>query len=285
MIDFSTPGEVDRLQIAIKNGINDASFRKQSVRRSHRLSPSWLGEKCVAASWYKYRWAMKPQPNDGRMARYNSKGDPEEEIIADLLRESGWTVRTHDENGDQFAVSDLNGHLYGRVDGLASHPEFTNGVEILFENKYINTRRFVALTKEPLIKADPKYYGQVCLYLKLLNLPAALFMPGNRNDSDIQPILIPRDDSYAENLLRTGENIMFAKVRPARIAENPAYFECKMCDLVSVCHSGAPLDINCRSCINAEPITGGKWKCNKWNAVIPNKEAMEAACSDWQPIA
>lgn len=284
MIDFDTPGERERLQIAIKEGINAASAAKQGVRRSVRLSPSSLGEECTAATWYRWRWAMKPQPLDGRMARYNSKGDPEEEVIADLLRASGWTVRTKDANGNQFSISDLSGHMYGKVDGLVSHPEYTKGVEGLFENKYINTKRFVALTTKPLIEVDPKYYGQVVLYLMHLDLQFALFMPGNRNDSDIQPILIPRDDGYAKSLMRKGETVAQAIVRPARLAENPTHYKCKMCDFISVCHFGAPVDINCRACTYAMPVEDGKWKCGKWNAIIPNKEAMEAACSEFSPI-
>lgn len=285
MIDFATPGAKEKIQIAIKEGVNAASAALNKQRRSVRLSPSSLGEECAAATWYRWRWAMKPQPLDGRMARYNSKGDPEEEIVADLLRRSGWTIHTKDPaTGQQFSVSDLSGHLYGKVDGLASHPEHTKGSQILFENKYVNTRRFIALTTKPLIEVDPKYYGQTVLYLLYLDLPAAMFFVGNRNDGDIEPILIPRDDGYARSLIKKGETVAQAIIRPARIAENPTHFKCKMCDYISICHFGAAVDINCRACVNAFPVENGQWKCGKWNAIIPNREAMEAACSEFTPI-
>lgn len=285
-MDFTFPGVREKIAFALEDGINEVSKNKRVNRHSVRVSPSMLGGTCTARLWYQYRWAKQPKPIEGRQARYNSRGDKEEEHIAGLMREAGWTVDTVDpETNEQFGVTDIFGHLYGKTDGRASHPEHTNGLKLLFECKYINTKRFIHLTSKPLIEADPKYYGQVCLYMMLRDLPAALFVPVNRNDDDIKPKVIPRDDDYARDLLRRAETIVNSKVRPARVAESPAFFECKsMCDYTDICHFATPVDINCRACVNCTAIEGGRFKCDKWNAVIPDRKAIEAACPSFSPI-
>lgn len=285
MIDLTSPSDRERVQTAIKEELNAVSAARRPNRRSVRLSPSMLGDDCVAKTWFNWRWVMKPSENvDGRMARYNEAGEEKEAVVVQLLRDAGWTVEEADENGNQFAVTDLQGHLYGRMDGRAMHPVHTGGQKFLFENKYVNTKRFTTLASKPLIQADPKYYAQICLYMKIDNLPATLFISGNRNDADINPVIIPRDDQYAIAELRKAEAIAASQSRPARVAESAAFFRCKMCEMVSVCHHAAPVDINCRSCINAVPIDGGKWFCNRWQTTIPNREAIEAACSEHSPI-
>lgn len=271
-------------EIKIKEAIDAKASELRPQRFKTRLSPSSLGNECAAANFFDWRWTTPPKPQIGRMARYNELGELHEDRLTRWLRNSGWTVTDKDENGEQLSVTDFNGHLFGRVDGKLSHPEFTNGIEVLGEYKFINTRRFSVLTKRTLKKDDPKYYGQICLYMKYLDLPATLFIPTNRNDDDISPIFYPRDDAYADDLIRKAGEIATTKVRPARIAESPAFINCKICDHVDVCHGNRPPAINCRSCFHCVPTDGGKFFCERWNAVIPGKEEILKACGEYKAI-
>ena len=54
-----------------------------------------------------------------------------------------------------------------------------------------------------------------------------------------------------------------------RIAENEAFYECKFCNFVDICHNGECPEINCRSCRFVQPIENGEWYCNKHNGQIP----------------
>ena len=133
MDDFSSVEYRDRLALQIKSDINAFSSANREVRHSVRLSPSALGGPCTAELWYNWRWATEPAPYDGRSARYTQRGFEEENKIIALLRGAGWTVRDRDEKGKQFGVSDLAGHLYGMVDGLVSHPIYTNGKNLFLK--------------------------------------------------------------------------------------------------------------------------------------------------------
>lgn len=284
-MDFKDLGVRERIERETRDNINQWFSDNRPNRYSTRISPSGLGDECVAELWYKWRWAVEPKPADGRMARYNSRGDKNEADVIAWLRGTGWTVRDIDpETGRQYAVSDLNGHLYGELDGIASHPTLTNGIEILLEFKYVNYKRFAGLTTKALIEADIKYYSQVCTYMYYRDLPACMFIPASRNDEDFKPIIIPRDDTQVALLLDKAKTIMHSKTRPARIAESPAFFKCKFCDMAGVCHHNQPVAINCRSCLHCVPAENGKFACERWGAVIPNKEAVLKACPQHNPV-
>jgi len=283
-MDFSDSAARITVAENIRNDIDEYWSLKRPNRQSTRISPSSLGEECAAQTWYRWRWANAPTKSDGRMARYNSRGEDNETDIIDYLRGTGWTIFDTNEKNEQFSISDFGGHLYGKLDSIGNHPVYTNGINILIEYKYINYKRFAALTKEALQLSDFKYYCQVVLYMDYFNLPATLFMPANRNDEDIKPSIIPADPVQAKVLKEKAYAIMTAKQRPARIAENPSFYKCKFCESVDNCHYNKPLLKSCRSCVNCIPVDGGKFHCNKWNAIIPSKEAILAGCDEWTPV-
>lgn len=284
-MDFRDPTLREKIRREVKNDVNKLFSERRKQRYSARISPSSLGGECVAALWYSWRWATAPAPADGRMARYNSRGEDNEADVIEWLRATGWTVWEKDEaTGEQIAVTDLNGHLYGKIDGIASHPVYTNNIKILLEFKYVNTGRFGKLTLKALIQSDIKYYTQVCIYLEKLDLPACMFIPANRNDEDIEFIIIPRDDTQVKFNMEKARTVMFAKQRPARVAESPAFVTCRICDHLDVCHNNKALAVNCRSCVHCVPTMGGKFHCERWNGTIPSKEAILSACGEYQAV-
>lgn len=268
----------------IRDEINEYWSQKRPNRQSVRISPSNLGEECAAATWYRWRWAIEPPKADGRMARYNSRGEDNENHIIEWLRATGWTIYDRDEKGEQIAITDFSGHMYGKCDSVGNHPIHTNGQNILIEYKYINYKRFSALTTKPLIEADFKYYCQIVLYMDYLGLPACMFFPASRNDEDLKPTIIPADPTQAKMLRDKAHTVMTSKLRPARIAESPAFFKCKICEFIDICHNDKPLVKSCRSCVHCIPIDNGKFHCNKWQATIPSKEAIKAGCDEWVPV-
>jgi len=285
MIDFRDSIVRKKIAANVKTEIFASEAAKRPNRFKTRLAPSSLGEECAAKTWYDFRWVTPPKPADGRMSRYNRKGEENEADIVARLRETGWTVDEIDPaTGEQWAINGYWGHLYGKTDGIASHPVHTEGQRILLEFKYINYKRFSTFINKSLIEADLKYYCQINLYMSELNLPACMFVPENRNDADVTPIIIPRDDAQVDIIRQKADTILTTRVRPARVAESAAFFMCKSCDHVEVCHNGALPTKNCRSCINAMPTDGGKFFCSQWNAVIPNKDAILTACDEWSPV-
>lgn len=287
MIDLSLPGATKMLADQIVSGI-DAATALQG-KHSWRVKPSSLGKECVAAGWYAFRWAKRVN-KPGKVARIFAKGHDTEPRLIDYLRRSGWLIADRDPskigtNFEQWNFKALDGHLSAYLDGIGSHPVITAGAEILIEAKSYNKRRFNLLVSKGNVKlTDYEYYVQVCLYMAGYNLPWTLLICECKDDGDIHVEVIMRDDETAQRALNVGHTIKSNRIRPARVAESAAYHVCKTCDFLGVCHLGEPVEKNCRSCLSCVAIDGGKFYCERWNAVIPNETAIMGACPHHDPI-
>lgn len=197
--------------------------------------------------------------------------------IKRALKRDKWILK-------QYRIKDFGGHMSGYLDGICRHPIWTNNIWILLEFKTYNTKRFSVLVNKSVRISDPKYYGQIVLYMKYMGLPATLFLAVNKNDDDIWPEIVLPDEGTAISLLQIAHTVATSPVRPARIAESPAFFKCKTCIFTGPCHLREPVDVNCRSCTLCAPIDGGKFYCNKWNAQIPDETALLAGCAQHSPI-
>lgn len=264
------PGRIARL---FNRGGNEEKNFSALLRRAGwevRDYTRRLGYHPESDSYITYGWDETPEP-----LVEDVSDNPQH--IAQALKRDKWLLQ-------QWRVKLFSGHMSGYGDAKGRHPEYTNNQWILLEYKTYNTKRFSHLTRNTLEVADPEYYIQVLIYLKELDLPWCLFCAVNKNDDDIEFKIVMRDDAKAEHYIKTAHTVIFSKARPARLAESPAYHGCKFCDFLEVCHLNAPVDINCRSCVNCTPIDGGKFKCDKWGAVIPGEKEMLAGCPSHTPV-
>lgn len=327
MIDFRDDAVRNHIRYGVRTDIETYWQTARGPRRySTRLSPSNLGGECAAETWFGFRWVTAPVVPEGKMERYNSRGEKNEADIVAWLRATGWTVEEYtqrlcyhpesdsycalDWSADigielvdvsaesshvaialkrnkhclkQWAITNFNGHMYGKCDGIASHPVYTEGVRILLEFKYVNDKRYTSLISKPLITTDLKYYNQVMIYLRELGLPAVMFVPANRNNEDLDFIILPYDGAQLDLVYKKAETILTTKVPPAKIAQSAAFYKCKFCEHVDVCHNGAEPAKNCRSCVNCMPTWQGEFYCEKWGANIP-KDTMPVGCHEWLRI-
>lgn len=326
-MDITQPGIAKLLADTLKTAIDNNSAADNPPKFSWRVSPSSLGDECVARQWFKFRWAASVE-KPGRINRLFNRGNGREDYFTALLRREGWEIRDYQqrlcyrkEDNKYFAwdwetdfsnsgyedvscdpwhiaeafrrdkwllrqwkVIDFNKHLSGYFDGKGRHPVYTQNQWIMVEYKTYNTKRFSTVYAHGVKKSDYKYYVQVCLGLKKLDLPWCLFLAENKNDDDIYPEVIMRDDATADRFLTTAHTIITSKARPARFAQSPTHFECKTCDYRGPCHLGEPVARNCRSCRNCTAADGGKFFCDKWQAIIPDENAILAACPNHEPI-
>lgn len=185
----------------------------------------------------------------------------------------------------QYSFSAIKRHMNGNLDGYARHPVYSLGLWYLTEYKEYNTKRFSALTRKSVKEIDYDYYVQIVLYMQAHDLPRCVFVAINKNDDDVHIEIIERDDATANAYMATANSIVYSKVRPARFAESAAHHVCKMCDYLDICHHGVKVEINCRSCLNCIPEDDGRFYCQKWQALIPNKQAILAGCPEHQPCS
>lgn len=290
MIDLTVPGFPRLLADRITAAVDDVTAKPGKF--SWRIKVSALGGPCVAKQWYGFRWVAK-KGIPGKLARIFEDGNTYEPRIVEWLRASGWTVQDKDPSKigtkyEQWNFKALDGHISAFLDGIGSHPEFTEGVDVLIEAKSYNKRRFGELVRHKAVKAaDYEYYVQICCYMEAYNLPWCVFFCVCKDDADLYIEVVPRDPDTATRAMRIATTVRDSRARPGRIAETPSYHKCQQCDFVDVCHLGSTPLRNCRSCVNAIATDGGKFGCATFNELIPNeKHILEFAltCPHYQAV-
>jgi hypothetical protein len=276
------------LSIATQKAITSELYRlldeysldvSPSEHRNH-LGVSVIGDKCSRKLWYSFRW-VKLEQHEPRMRRLFKRGHFEEEKFAAILTWMGFHVRTIDpETKRQYRFSAVNGHYGGSGDSVALLPWFRDdeNFRILVEYKTSNAKYFKELKTKGLKEAKPQHWIQMCGYGNAFRTRYGLYITINKDDDDIYFEFVELDWQLAILMEKKAGDIINATVPPPRIAENPAYFDCRWCHKQGICWYNEPVEINCRSCKNGQPIENGKWRCNLWNAIIPDNAAVEKGC-------
>lgn len=247
--------------------------------RAH-LGVSVIGDKCSRKLWYGFRW-VKLEQHEARMRRLFSQGHYSEHVFSNLLTWMGFFVREIDPATDkQYKFSAVGGHYGGSSDTLALLPWFRNEDDrILCEYKTHNNKSFTKLQKSGLKLAKPLHYAQMCGYGREFKAKYGLYCALNKDNDEIFYDLIELDWNYAGELERKAQDIITAQLPPPKISEQPAYFDCTYCNFQQICHYGAEVEKNCRSCKMATPIDKGEWQCTRFNTVIPTDNiAKEWPC-------
>lgn len=253
--------------------------------RSH-LGASIIGHECERYIWFSFRW-MYYQVFSGRMQRLFQRGHLEEQRIFQWLEGIGFKISEIDDSGKQHRIVFAEGHGGGSLDGFLGIPE-RYGVNvanliILLEAKTQKDKKFSILQGSGVQKEKPMHFIQASVYGRRRNVQYCLYIAVNKEDDDLNVEVIELDWGLADAELAKAEKIINSHFPPRRISENPSLWKCKYCPAVAVCHLGAPVMKNCRSCYNAEAVDAAQWKCNKWNAIIP-PEAIAQGCDAWQQL-
>lgn len=278
---------MDPIGEAIAKAIDKSFHDNQDDGLRNHLGASVLGDVCVRAIWYKFRWA-KVIKHTGRMLRLFQRGHDQEKQVTLWLRQIGAVVHETDpETGKQFRVSDHAGHFGGSSDGIVGNLE-RFGLEGygLLEDKTHNEKSFKQLLTKGVVMSKPGHWVQMQMYMGYLGLKWALYFPVCKNDDHIQPQVIHFKPEAFERYSGRALDIITARKAPPKIREDPSWWVCKFCDFKRVCHEGAELSKNCRSCVfaTAELTGDGVWRCNKFCRDIP-KEFIRKGCDDWTPVA
>lgn len=261
--------------------LNEYSEEKHPSKHREHLGVSIIGEKCSRKLWYMFRWC-KLEQFPPRMKRLFNRGHLEEPKFADILGWMGFHVRTIDKSTNrQYRFSSVSGHYGGSGDSVALLPWFASdeSFRILVEYKTHNKRSFEALKKDGLIKSKPKHHIQMACYAKAFGIRYGLYLAINKDDDDIHFELLELDWNVATLMEKKATDIISSQIAPPRIAENPAFMECKYCPMQGICWYNEKVEINCRSCKHSRPIEKGQWHCGLWNAIIPDRSAIEKGCS------
>lgn len=251
--------------------------------RTH-LGASVVGDKCMRAVWYGFRWAER-ELFEGRMLRLFAHGQREEEVFVELLRKAGAKVWTHDAEKRQFRISGLGGHFGGSMDGVARElpglpSHIPKETPILLELKTHNDKSFKDLLSKGLVASKPRHFKQAQSYMHLSGLKFCLYCAVNKNDEALWFYLFEYDPAVGTSLLLRAETVVFGEGLPPRISETPAWFECRFCAFKDICHAKTPPRINCRTCAFSRPERDGSWSCSKGQTEITDKP--KEGCEQYQ---
>ena len=283
--------------------IGDAYREGNDGHRTH-LGASLIGQECPRAIWYNFHWATKSN-FPGRIIRLFNRGHLEEARFIAILLMIGCQVYQQDENGNQFRISHCNGHFGGSGDGVViGLPEFQPGLPVLTEFKTHGEKSFIELAGKSwrkfidnygtpkAIQFDGKgvreakfeHYVQMQVYMRKMQLTAALYVAVNKNTDDLYAEIIVLDTAVGDQFLDRAAKIIEMNKPPARINNSPGFYKCRLCDHRPVCHLGAAPDINCRTCQFSIAHPDGTWRCTNPQSgidVIP-KEVQLTGCKHYK---
>lgn len=189
----------------------------------------------------------------------------------------------------QYRISDVMGHFGGSLDGIAFFPERYGIPEpILAEFKTNGTGAgFNKLADDGMPIAKPEHFAQTSTYgnkgVAGTKFRYCLYLNINKNDDSLHVEVVKLNHNLGEQMIMKAEQIITSQTPPARLSDNPTFHKCGYCHMKDVCHKGAVVEVNCRSCTFARPVENAEWFCEVHNGNIP-KDFISKACPSYKAI-
>jgi hypothetical protein len=229
---------------------------------------------CDRNIWLTLRWASPPETPSGQRERRFRAGHQYEKWLLDDLRAIGCEVIEIDETtGQQIRIELANGHLRGKLDGIATGlPEAPSAAHVV-ECKSHNDKSFKEVVKKGLREGKPDHFAQCQLYMHGTGINRALYIAESKNTAEQYCERIEYDPAFCLALEARIERIVFAPRPPAK---NEGFW-CGFCNHKSTCLEGAFARINCRTCLHSEPGDGASWRCARFDKALSYTD-MQAGC-------
>lgn len=245
--------------------------------REH-LGASVIGAECERALWYSFRWVTRAR-HTGRLLRLFETGNLAEARFVANLRRIGVTVMDLDPaTGRQWNLRHAGGHFGGSMDGVAiGLPEAPKSWHVC-EFKTHSEKSFTALKKDGVERSKPLHWAQMQVYMHLAGIDRAFYLAANKNTDELYQERIRYDAEAAMRLIAKAERIIGSSCPPTRISEDPAWWQCRMCDHHALCHEGAPAERTCRSCLHATPADQGVWTCARHSIQLTRAD-QQSGCA------
>jgi hypothetical protein len=259
-----------------------AEYSKEKWPSEHRdhLGISIIGDDCSRKIWYGFRWVKLIQ-HDPRIRRLFQRGHREEKQFQAFLLWAGFSFRSVD-GSEQSRISGVGGHYGGSTDDICLI-RWCDDLPIICEYKTHGDKSFADLKEKGLRKSKPQHYKQMSGYGKGFQIKHGLYCAVNKNTDEWYFEFVELDWNLGAELEKKANDIIYSKVPPQKINENPSYWVCKFCDYKDICHHNEVIEKNCRSCEFASPIANGKWHCEKFKDIIP-KTFIPDGCDQYKGI-
>lgn len=257
--------------------------------RAH-LGASELGHACERYLWLSFRWAERPE-FDGRLLRRFNRGKREEAVIIEELRGIGCEVHA-DDGGEQFRAHAVAGHVGGSMDAvLRGLPEAPASWHV-GEFKTHNAKSFKDLQAKGVAESKPQHWAQMQVYMHMNEIDRALYVAVCKDTDELHIERLHRDKDAGARLMAKAERIVRATTPPARMSEDPAWYQCKWCRFHGQCHGTDAPRVNCRTCVHATPVADGealpdgtgRWSCARHKHRAMSVAVQAGGCPDHRVI-
>ena len=291
-VSLDAPGVAKALAKRILEEIDEYCVRTYDGGHRSHLGASLIGRECKRYLWYVFRWCLH-EKTTGRQQRLFNRGHREEARFIEWLEGIGFKVwfENRDEGSNekgefpQYRISDVMGHFGGSLDGIAVLPERYGIAEpVLLEFKTNGTGAgFNKLADDGMPIAKPEHFAQTSTYGKKYNFRYCVYLNINKNDDSLHIEVVKLNHNLGEQMIMKAEQIIMSQTAPARLSDNPTFHKCGYCHMKEVCHKGAVVEVNCRSCAFARPVENAEWFCEVHNGNIP-KDFIAKACPSYKAI-
>ena len=291
-VNLDAPGVAKALAKRILEEIDEYCVRTYDGGHRSHLGASLIGRECKRYLWYVFRWCLH-EKTTGRQQRLFNRGHREEARFIEWLEGIGFKVwfenrdEGPNEKGEypQYRISDVMGHFGGSLDGIAILPERYGIAEpVLLEFKTNGTGAgFNKLADDGMPIAKPEHFAQTSTYGKKYNFRYCVYLNINKNDDSLHIEVVKLNHNLGEQMIMKAEQIIMSQTAPARLSDNPTFHKCGYCHMKEVCHKGAVVEVNCRSCAFARPVENAQWFCEVHNGNIP-KDFIAKACPSYKAI-
>ena len=291
-VSLDAPGVAKALAKRILEEIDEYCVRTYDGGHRSHLGASLIGRECKRYLWYVFRWCLH-EKTTGRQQRLFNRGHREEARFIEWLEGIGFKVwfenrdEGPNEKGEfpQYRISDVMGHFGGSLDGIAVLPERYGIAEpVLLEFKTNGTGAgFNKLADDGMPIAKPEHFAQTSTYGKKYNFRYCVYLNINKNDDSLHIEVVKLNHNLGEQMIMKAEQIIMSQTAPARLSDNPTFHKCGYCHMKEVCHKGAVVEVNCRSCAFARPVENAEWFCEVHNGNIP-KDFISKACPSYKAI-
>lgn len=247
---------------------------KKQERRGH-FGISMIGKPCDRYKWLSFRWVIT-EKYPGRIMRLFRRGNLEEQTVIDDLQNVGIDVREFGANQRNVKIS---GHVKGSIDGIihGGVPEAPRAQHIL-EIKTHSKKSFELLKKEGVQKSKPEHFAQMQGYMLATGIERALYFAVCKDNDEIYTERVKLDREYAKKITEKAVFLSLSEEMPAPLSNDPGWYQCKTCQAHDFCHvSKKTTEANCRTCAHSTPLESGAWRCEKWQAEIP-ETAQKSGC-------
>lgn len=187
----------------------------------------------------------------------------------------------------QYRIAEVNGHFGGSLDGIAIAPERYGLKEpLLLEFKTNGTGAgYTKLVNSGIQLAKPVHFSQMSTYgtNPAYGFKYGLYLNTNKNDDDIHVEIVFLNEELGKQNIVKAEKIIFSETPPPKLSENPTFHKCQYCAAKNICHTGALVNRNCRSCKFSKPVENAEFYCTIHNGIIPRDYIM-TTCDKYSSI-